>query len=58
MTGGDAMQVAITIKATTAEFLDIIQATTTRQGGGERTEREVMRDGDESGEGDTARAEA
>jgi len=52
------MQVAITIKATTAEFLDIIQATTTRQGGGERTEREVMRDGDESGEGDTARAEA
>lgn len=47
------MQVSINIKATTAEFLDIIQAT--RQG--ERTE-EVMRDGDERTEGDAARAEA
>lgn len=47
------MQVAITIKATAREFFDIIQAT--RQG--ERTE-EVMRDGDERTEGDTARAEA
>lgn len=49
------MQVSITIKATPAEFLDIIQATTTRQGGGERTE-EVMRDGDEGD--DTERATA
>lgn len=47
MTGGDAMQVSITIKASAEEFLDIIQATT-RQGG-ERTE-EVMRDGDEGGD--------